>query len=66
MQKLVWQEKEQVFEGKCRYAMDARGLGRGYKTTGLGRDVNILVCGGNVRRFYCQLRWYTQLLLCFS
>jgi hypothetical protein len=40
----VWQETEKLFKGTCRYAMAARGLGRGYKTTGLGRDIN--TCGG--------------------
>jgi hypothetical protein len=39
-QKVVWQEKEQLFKVTCRYVMTARGLGRGYKTADLGRDIN--------------------------
>ena len=35
------QEMEQLFKGTCRYVMAARGLGRGYKTADLGRDINI-------------------------
>jgi len=43
-QNVLWEETVQLFKGTCRYAMDARGPGRGYKTTGLGRDIN--TCGG--------------------
>jgi hypothetical protein len=44
----VWQEREQLFKGMCRYAMAARGLGQGYKTADLGRDINTF-CGQNVK-----------------
>jgi hypothetical protein len=43
----VWQEMEQLLKVTCRYAMTARGLGRGYKTADLGRDINTF-CGQNV------------------
>jgi len=43
-QNVVWQETEQLFKGTCRYAIEPGGTGRGYKTTGLGRDIN--TCGG--------------------
>ena len=39
-QKVLWHETEQLFKGTCRYAMATRGLGRGYKTADLGRDIN--------------------------